>query len=189
VGLITPPRVRIPASPPVSCVALVAQWIERLVADQKAAGSNPAEGTGGGDSETLLHLSLLGAEPWRCVHRHRPRRARPWPTDPRPSRCWRPPDWFHRVTPRSLQSQLCVCLPSVSSTQHRRVARDDAVLPRRLVAVEAQEHWLKYAVDAHTLGHRRCTNPVLGLPPAYGKGPEDMEGNSRNLTIYHYCLN
>ena len=30
---------------PVSNLALVAQWIERLVADQKAAGSNPAEGT------------------------------------------------------------------------------------------------------------------------------------------------
>ena len=26
-------------------LALVAQWIERLVADQKVAGSNPAEGT------------------------------------------------------------------------------------------------------------------------------------------------
>ena len=62
-GLKAPPRVRIPVSPPVSLVsqgnlakvflepsqgflvrALVAQWIERLPAEEKVARSNRVEG-------------------------------------------------------------------------------------------------------------------------------------------------
>ena len=55
----SPPRVRIPASPP--DVPLWLNWIERLVADQKVSGSSPDRGTLHSRSAGAAQASPAGA--------------------------------------------------------------------------------------------------------------------------------